>query len=98
MIIYDPSTARTIGIALVQSQDFFDANLDALPFLNASPDGPIELSIVQAQVPSLDLFDSNQQDNLTTVSQDITNYNFGLVEQMHINDIELFEEVNTFTY
>lgn len=96
-VIINPSIARKIAIAIFNETNFYEQNYDFIPLLNIY-DNQTPRNLVKRFTPSLDFFNKSLQGALLNTSQTFSNYHFGIINNLKINDIPFYKSVDTFTW
>jgi len=96
-MIINPASLRKVSIALFKEQSFYDRNISYVPFLNLY-NTQITPNRVKVMVPYFDFFAKTNHQVMLNFASKKQNYNFGLIESLTIDDIDLFKPVDTYTY
>jgi hypothetical protein len=96
-VIIIPSIAKKIAIAIYNEQNFYEQNYDFIPLLNIY-DNQTPRNLVKRFTPSLNLFDASLFSSLKNICDVQSNYHYGIVGNLKINEIPFYKPVDTFTW
>lgn len=96
-MIINPSSLRKVSLAILKEQSFYDRNISYIPFLNVY-NTQITPNRVKVMVPYFDFFSKTNHQTMLNFASKKQNYNFGLIESLTIDAIDLYKPINTYTY